>query len=255
MVLKKFRMFDSKACSTPMEMNLKIKSNVNDIETSKPFRQLLGCLNYIANMTRPDICFSVNYLSQFQDKPTDEMYQYCKRILRYLKGTIHYKLRYKYSSNFDLDVFVDSDFGGDINDRKSKTSYVFRLGENIISWKTKKQTSVAQSPPEAEYVAMANSAEEGMWLKQLLNDLDVSCNRFIMFEDNKGATTFSHNNDNNGIKCKHIDVKFRFINDEIEKGKIKVNYIESHNQIADIFTKPLDGPLFVKHRNSLLYKE
>lgn len=251
LILKKFRMQECNPCRTPMEQNLKIEpcNNVN-LMTKKPFRQLLGCLNFIANTTRPDISFSVNKLSQFQECPTEDMYNYAKRILRYLKGTIDLCLYFKRSANFVLEGYADADFGSDNVDRKSRTGFVFFLGGNAVSWKSNKQLSVALSTAEAEYVALSTSISEGLWLRQLLNEIGIVSNFVTMHEDNRNAILFCNNNDNNK-RCKHIDVKYRFINDEVEKGNVRVEFVRSCDQTADILTKPLGANTFMVHREAL----
>lgn len=249
-VLKKFRMFDCNPVKTPMENNLKIVQDENDVITNKPVRQLIGCLSYIANMTRPDICYAVNRLSQYQERATDQIYEYLKRILRYLKGTINYGLRYRKGKNFDMTGYADADFGSDSLDRKSKTGFVFYLGSNVIAWKSIKQKTVALSTTEAEYVALSTAVAEGIWLKQLLKDLNLERKSIKMYEDNKNVVILCKNGDNN-TKCKHIDVRYRFINDKIETGEIEVEYVSSKEQVADVFTKPISLCYFVKHRDSL----
>lgn len=131
-VLKKFHMSECNPVKTPMECNLQIKRDNNNIVTDKPFRQLISCLSYIANMTRPDICYSVSRLSQFQDCASDQMYEYLKRILRYLKRTVGYSLRYHRNKKFELVGYADADFGSDSLDRKSRTGFAFYFGSNII---------------------------------------------------------------------------------------------------------------------------
>jgi hypothetical protein len=135
-VLRKFRMNGCNPVKTPMETNLKIEKCSNpNLKTNKPYRELLGCLNYIAVSTRPDITYAVNHLSQFQENPTEEMYAYAKRVLRYLGATIDKKLTFVRSyDSLSVSGYVDADFGGDINDRKSRSGFLFMLGKNCISW-------------------------------------------------------------------------------------------------------------------------
>lgn len=133
-ILRKFRMLDCNLCKTPMEFNLKLKSSCDEsIITQKPFQQLLGSLNYIAGMTRLDICFAVNRLGQFQRCPTEELYRHAKRIWRYLKGTMNMTLSYHRSSSLNLKGYADADFGSDTADRKSRTGYAFYLGDSILT--------------------------------------------------------------------------------------------------------------------------
>lgn len=250
-ILKKFRMTNCKPVLTPMEINLKIKENNDEqCNTNKPYRELIGCLSYLSNISRPDISFAVNYLSRFQKNPTEEMYNYAKRILRYLRGTIDYKLFYPKTKDLELVCYVDADFGSDINDRKSRSGFAFFIGKCLVSWSSCKQRTVALSFSEAEYIALAIAASEGLWLKGLIREMLGIDNKLIMYEDNQNAILYSNNKDNNK-RTKHIDVKYRFVNDEIVKGNIDVRYVESENQVSDVLTKPLGSSKFIKHRDSL----
>lgn len=199
-ILKRYKMSDYKPRRTPMETNLKIKENLDDsLITKKPYRELIGSLGYLASMTRPDILFAVNYLSQFQNRPTDEMYDYANRILRYLSGTINMKLVYGCTkiSNLGVFGFADADFGSDINDRKSRSGYVFMLGEklinnvvvdgDLISWASVKQKSVSLSTSEAEFVALSTAVLEGLWIVNMVGDIGVNRDTLHMYEDNKNA--------------------------------------------------------------------
>ena len=260
-VLKRFRMSDCKPKRTPMEVGLKIEIKDKSF-TNKPYSELIGCLSYIANMTRPDILYSVNFLSKYQKTPTEELYNYANRILRYLSGTINMKLVYGRTKNSNLGIsgYADADFGSDHTDRKSRSGYLFMRGgkfENnqivhgdVVSWSSIKQKTVSLSSSEAEYISLSTSAVEGIWLANLARDLGVETKVVELFEDNQNAILYANNCDNNR-KSKHIDVRYRFINDEIAKGKISVKYVKSENQIADIFTKSLDYETFARHRLSL----
>ncbi|KAK2998211.1 hypothetical protein RJ639_023475 [Escallonia herrerae] len=149
-LLERFNMGESKSMSTPMEPNLKLKKHEGKLlEEGRKFRQLVGSLIYLT-ITRPDIAYSVGVVSQFMDKPQISHLNASKRILRYVKGTLEYGLRYKKSDRFILSGFVDADWAGDVNNRRSTTWYCFGTGSAAISWCSKKQHNVTLSSTEAE---------------------------------------------------------------------------------------------------------
>lgn len=134
-----------------------------------PNRKLVGSLQYLA-ITRPDVSFAINRLSQFMHASTQLHWQSLKQVLRYLKGTIHHGLFLKRGSPIILTTFSDSDWGGN-NGGRSTTAYVLYLGSNIISWTSVRQKSVSRSSTEAEYKALANATAKIMWVQNLLRDL------------------------------------------------------------------------------------
>ena len=140
------------------------------------YRRLIGALQYL-NMTRPDLSFAINKLSQFMHQPTSTHLQHLKRLLRYLKSTINYGLLLQKSAKFELVTFSDADWGGNMDDRTSTSAYISYFGGNPISWSSKKQKTVARSSTEAEYHAVASAATEVLWLKNLLHELRIPLSR------------------------------------------------------------------------------
>lgn len=201
---------------------------------------MVGSLRYLVN-TRPDLAFSVGYVSRFMEAPTTEHWAAVKHILRYVNGTL--KLGCKFEKNgggFQLTGYSDSDMAGDISDRKSTTGVLFKLGNNLISWQSQKQKVVALSSCEAEYIAATTAACQGVWLSRLLGELmleDPSC--VVLKIDNKSAIDLCKNPVLHD-RSKHIDTRYHFIRECVEQRKIKVEHVCSEDQLADILTKPLD---------------
>ena len=161
-ILQKFDMLDVKPRSTPCELNPSAVNPSQSYEQQSPrrYREIVGSLIYAMTCTRPDLCWVVTRLSQHLDNPTESDWVMVKHVLRYIRGTLHYKLHYsKSSDNLCLSGYSDSDWGSTIEDRRSTTGYVFTLYPQgpPISWKSKKQTTVALSSCEAEYMALAAS--------------------------------------------------------------------------------------------------
>lgn len=251
-MLQKFNMGDCKGIDTPMENGLDLRDGNSDENSVAPYRELIGCLTYTTLTTRPDLCAATNYFSRFQSSYNDTHFQHAKRILRYVKGTIDLKLRYKKYENAEpLIGYADADWGNDKNDRKSISGYVFKVFGNTVSWSSKKQPTVSQSSTEAEYVALAYAMNEGLWLRILLKELNIDCaNATVIYEDNTSCKSIAEEPKENK-RMKHIDIKYHFIRDEIEKGKFKLCYIQSSDQLADVMTKGLNRKWFVKHRANL----
>ena len=156
------------------------------------------------------------------------------------------------SESVSVSGYCDADWGGDKNDRKSTTGYCTYINNNLISWCTKKQPTVALSSTEAEYMAIAEVAKEVMWLRIILIEMNVNViTPTIIYVDNQSAKKISEN-DTEHDRTKHIDIRHYFIRDLINSGEIKLVWISTHDQLADIFTKPLGGTIFTTLRNKLM---
>ena len=175
------------------------------------------------------------------DKPTKAHLSYAKDVLRYLKGTISQKLTFHASKEpLNLIGYTDSDYAGS-DDRKSSSGYCFKLSDEsgLISWKTKKQDVVALSSCEAEYIALSYAVQEGKFLQQVAADMQHKpLSEFDLFCDNQGALKLAGNQIHQQ-RSKHIDVKYHFVRSEVEKGNVRLDYVPTSANIADMFTKPL----------------
>jgi len=148
--------------------------------------------------------------------------------------------------------FSDADWAGDCDSRKSTSGFVFMYAGGPVSWGSKRQTCVALSTSEAEYVALSVTVQEGLWLHRMLNEvLDVPRGKgLLVFEDNRSCIQMTKNPIHHG-RSKHIDIKFHFIRDEVRKGNVCVEYLETDKMVADAMTKPLPGPRFGQLRSML----
>jgi hypothetical protein len=169
-LLRKFEMEECNGVVNPIVPGTKLIANEgNRVDVTK-FKQLVGCLMYITT-TRPDIQFVVNMISRFMSSPTDIHYAAAKRVLRYLKGTSDYGIWYQSGGRGNLEVFTDSDYAGDIEDRKSTSGNVFLWDGGAVTWSSKKQEVVALSSTEAEYMAAAACAKQTCWIREVLMEL------------------------------------------------------------------------------------
>lgn len=248
---KKFNMEDCKPVCTPVECGIKLSKN-DEGEKVNPtlFKSLVGSLRYLT-CTRPDILFGVGLISRYMETPTMTYMKTAKRILRYIKGTLDYGLVYSSSNEFKLVGYSDSDWGGDSDDRKSTTGYVFYLGDTAFTWSSKKQSVVALSTCEAEYVTATSSVCHAIWLRNLLKTLGVSQEEPIEIHvDNKSALALAKNPVFHD-RSKHIDTRYHFIREIIAKKEVQLKYVTSQEQIANILTKPLKHDVFRKLRTLL----
>ncbi|KAM7529809.1 hypothetical protein LguiB_033219 [Lonicera macranthoides] len=236
-IINRAGLTDNKIADTPLEMNAKFSpSDGNPLANPTLYRQLVGSLNYLT-ITRPDISHAVHIVSQFMSTPRSVHFAAVLRIIRYVKGTIHKGLYFSSASNLTLQGYSDSDWAGDITDRRSTTGFCIFLGDSLISWKSKKQTVVARFSAEAEYRALAHTTSEIIWLRWLLQDMGVSLSGPTpLFCDNQSAIQIAHN-DVFHERTKHIEVDCHFARHHLSQGNIELPHISSAVQPADLFTK------------------
>ena len=249
-VLEKFEMTNCKPASTPMEKEI-VKS---DLKCDKSeYMSLVGSLIYVAVVTRPDISFAVSTVSQSMSDPCMSDFIAAKRILRYLKGTIDLGIIYSNinAENNCLLGFSDSDWAGDKVTRKSTTGYVFLFANAAISWSSRKQPTIALSSTEAEYMAGCGAVQELIYLRMLFHDLGhLKDGPTLLFQDNQGAINLAIDFFSTK-RTKHIDVKYHFIRQHIEEGRVKVNYISTTKMIADCLTKPVGKIILEKCKSRI----
>ncbi|KAJ0542271.1 putative RNA-directed DNA polymerase [Helianthus annuus] len=225
------------------------------------YRQLVGALQYVT-LTRPDITFAVNKVCQFMHSPTVNHWAAVKRILRYLLGTVDHTLLFSQSSTTvlhaytdaafnSLSAFSDADWAGCPDDRRSTGGYAIYLGSNLVSWSARKQKTVSRSSTESEYKALADAVAELTWLETLLRELRVPIRSSPnLWCDNLGATYLSANPIFHA-RTKHVEVDFHFVRERVAQGKLKVQFISTKDQLADVFTKPLPADRFLYLKSKL----
>ena len=174
-----------------------------------------------------------------------------KRIMRYLKGTEDYGLWYKFGGNLDLKVFIDADWAGNIDDRKNTSGGAFFLGKRLVSWTSKKQNCTSQSTAEVEYVAAVVNCSNIVWFKQILEGMKMEIKEpVVMFCDNTSAINICKNPVMHS-KTKHIAIKYHFVRELVQVKEVRLEYVHTKEQIADIFTKPLPKDAFLYLRGKL----
>jgi hypothetical protein len=250
-ILEKFDMAGAKPAPTPLSTTATLTLNDGTPATdSTHYRKIIGALQYL-NLTRPDLSFAINKLSQFMHKPTSLHLQHLKRLLRYLKATINFGIFLRQPSSLQLYAFTDADWGGNVDDRTSTSAYLIFFGGNPISWLSRKQRTVARSSTEAEYRAVATTTAEIMWLTNLLHELHIPVSKPpLLLCDNVGATYLCSNPVLHS-KMKHISMDYHFVREQVRDGKLQVSHVSTKDQLADLLTKPLAHTRFVDLRSKM----
>jgi hypothetical protein len=248
-MVEKFRLTNAKPVSTPMEPGAQFSmdqcpSTLN--QTSKMqgvlYSEAIGSVLWPVVVSRPDAAFAVGVLSQFIQNPGPAHWEGVKRIINYLGSTTDMWLTFG-GEKGTVEGFCDADWGSQKH-RHSISGFSFHYGAGAVSWSSKKQSIVSLSSTEAEYVAQTHAAKEAIWLRSFVSEirgenekpLTISC-------DNQGAIALAKDNKYHA-RTKHIDLRYHFIREAVEDGKIKVQYIPTDDNISDVFTKALPRPKF-----------
>ncbi|CAN6713480.1 unnamed protein product [Malus baccata var. baccata] len=243
-LLKESNLMDCKHAHTPLDNKLQLTTHSEVLSNVTEYQRLVGKLIYLT-ITRPDISYAVSIMSQFMHVPTSVHMQIVKRILRYLKASVGRGILMTKNDSTAIIGYTDVDWAGHFLDHKSTT------GGNLVTWRSKKQSVVAYSSAEAEYRAMASTACELIWLKSLLFDLGFHSKEPIsMFCDNQVAMHIASNPVFHE-RTKHIEVDCHYVRAQVQANIINTHYTRNHDQLADIFTKPLPTVQFMRNLSKL----
>ncbi|RYF15528.1 MAG: transposon Pol polyprotein, partial [Oxalobacteraceae bacterium] len=262
--LQRFGLAQCKSVSTPEIVGARNDTNpaLDEPVDRQRFMEITGTLMYAAISSRPDIAHAVHYLSSNTIAPTVRHMQAAERVLRYLAGTKDIGLVFGSRNGATLDscgpvavdccAYTDADWAGDRSDRKSISGWVAKINGDPISWSSKKQKVVALSTCEAELYAEAAGMQEVLWIRGMLAELGLASEKAsVMYGDNQGTVAITKNGVK-GERTKHVDVKYHFTTDTIESGAVRLQWIPTKQQQADIFTKALDAQTFVGFRSVLM---
>jgi uncharacterized protein involved in tolerance to divalent cations len=237
------------------------------------YREKIGALLWLSMGTRPDIAYAVSQLAKYNNDPRVAHMRAVDRVLRYLAGTQDYGILYEFGAIESLmevhmptgyfhsqhpeehewlHGFADADFANCLDNRRSVTGYAFFMSGGPISWNSRSQPTVALSSMEAEYMAACSATQEAIWLKMLLGELGIKIRKsIVLYEDNKACLAFSKN-PGSFNRTKHIDYKYHFVRERVYSEDIRMEYVNTLAQTADVFTKALDNATFEVHRNKLV---
>ncbi|GKA65073.1 retrovirus-related pol polyprotein from transposon TNT 1-94 [Tanacetum coccineum] len=235
-MLNKFGLENSKPMKTPMSSDTKIMKHeeCESVDNTK-YRGMIGSLLYLT-ASRPDIMYSVCLYARFQEDPKTSHLEAVKHIFRYVKVTMHLRLWYPKGTGIETIVYADSDHAGHYVDRKRTSGIHTFMGCCLTSWFSKKHTALAISTTEAEYVSAGKACQQALWLKQALVDYDIRIDNIPSMCENKGAIYLSKNPVQHS-RTKHIEIRYHFLRDNVQKGNITIKKVPSIDNIADIFTK------------------
>ncbi|KAJ9548963.1 hypothetical protein OSB04_021506 [Centaurea solstitialis] len=243
---------DRKACTLTLSQKSYIEKvlkrfNMNGAKANDmsrvPYSSAVGSLMYAMICTRPDLAYAISMVSRYMANPGKEHWKAVQWVLRYLSGTRNHCLCFG-ASRDGVQGYVDSDYGGDMDGRRSLSGYVFTMGSCAISWKAVLQPTVALSTTEAEYMAVTEGFKEAIWLKGLFSSLsDDELTVDTVFCDNQSAI-FLTKDQVLHERTKHIDMRYHFIREVIAKGDFKVRKISTHDNPADMMTKVLPTAKF-----------
>jgi transposase InsO family protein len=253
-IVSKFKMSEAKKASVPIDPNVvlyPVLENDKKVE-NVPYREAVGSLMFLAVVSRPDIAFAVNTVSKFLNNHNDEHWRAVKRIISYVSGTIEYGIEYFCSEKAcELIGYSDADYANDIETRRSTTGYLFELANGPVTWCSQRQKLVTLSTTESEYVAASVASREAIWLRKLLKDIRPQCEKAtVIFVDNQSAIKLVKNPEFHK-RTKHIDVRYHYIREKVNAKEIKVEYVPSELQKADIFTKALTKEKFKRLCSSM----
>ncbi|GKE04358.1 putative ribonuclease H-like domain-containing protein, partial [Tanacetum coccineum] len=242
-ILKKFGFSTVKTSSTPMETSKPLlkDAEAEDVDVHL-YRSMIGSLMYLTSL-RPNIMFFVCACARFQVTPKVSHLHAVKRIFRYLKGQPKLCLWYPKDSPFDLEAYTDSDYAGASLDRKSTTGGCQFLGSRLISWQCKKQTIVANSTTEAEYVAAASCCGQVLWIQNQMLDYGYNFMNTKIFIDNESAICIVKNPVFHS-NTKNIEIRHHFIRDSNENKLIQMIKIHTDRNVANLLTKAFDVGIF-----------
>jgi hypothetical protein len=250
-ILERFGMSDCNSVGTPLPPGTKLSKSMGpdspeEVEFMRnvPYLSALGAILYLATMTRPDISYAVGYLGRFSSNPGPKHWAALKHLLRYLKGSMDYKLTYSgKDASVRFDTYCDASHGDCVDSGRSTGGYVTCMAGGAISWSSKLQSIVALSSTEAEYMVAVEAGKEIMWMRNILGEFGYQQEGpSPLHIDNQSALSVSKNPEHFG-RMKHLDLRFFWLRDVVEDGTILPLHIPGTEQPADCLTKALPLPL------------
>ncbi|XP_052479602.1 secreted RxLR effector protein 161-like [Gossypium raimondii] len=189
------------------------------------YRSVVGMLQYVC-ITRPDLSFCVNKLNQYMNSPSDTHWKVVKRVLRYLVSIMDHGLYFS-KGKPELVCYSDADWASSIEDRRSTSGYVVYIGSNPVAWCSKKQVVVSRSSAEAEYCSLANCVFELLWIKQLLDEVDIFVSQTPIIWCDNTSTVSVVENPTHHARIKHIEIDHHFVLEKILAVMLQVNCVPS----------------------------
>ncbi|PLW41672.1 hypothetical protein PCANC_13170 [Puccinia coronata f. sp. avenae] len=213
------------------------------------YQAIIGSLNYLRILTRPNISFSVSKLSQFLENPGLTHYTAALKVLFFLKGTMFCRLNFRNQSSFNLQSFIDADWANCPDTRCSHTGFLVLRDSHLISWKSTKQATVSLSTTKAEYKVLTNACKDVIWIQILSSEILPGCQESsaVVHIDNRGTINLALSQvSQNGFRTKQIDLQLHFICDLIARKLIKITHVSGLKNFADFLTKPVGKTIIAR---------
>ena len=249
-ILKRFKINENQKSSTPC-VGENIKEINNEPFDNSIYQSAVGSLIHLAKCTRPDIACAVNKASRKNKNPNMTDWKKVLQIFKYINQTKDYYLQYKRDGN--LNGYTDSDFAGDIINSKSTSGNIYFLASGPVLWMSRQQQCVSRSTAEAEYVALSEAVANGLWLKNILEELFNKKFKINLYGDNK-ASLYSAENFAIGKRLRHIRVSYHFFKEHVENNNVILQHIKSEDNLADVLTKDVNGNKMLFFANKIFKK-
>ena len=249
-MVKIFNLTNAKPVSMPMESSAhySIQQSPSTLNQTAqmlkvPYSEAIGSVLWPVVISHPDVAYAVGILSQFIQNPGPVHWEALKRVISYLGSTKNYWLTFGGNKKGTIQGFCDADWASQQH-RHLISGFSLHFGQGAVSWSSKKQAVVALSSTEAEYITQTHGAKEAIWIRNFVTEIQGKTQGSLtMFCDNQGAIALSKDNKFHS-RTKHIDLRYHFIREAIDEGKINVQYLPTADNITDIFTKALARPRF-----------
>ncbi|GKC38403.1 zinc finger, CCHC-type containing protein [Tanacetum coccineum] len=254
-VLKKFNYFDCTLVSTPMNTSEKLMPNNGQVVSQLEYSRVIGCLMYAMTYTRPDIAIAMGKLSRYTSNPGTQHWQAIQRVLKYLKKTMDYRLKYT-GYPLVLEGYTDASWMSNTEDNSSTSGWVFLLGGGATSWASKKQTCITGSTMESEFMALAAAGKEAEWLKNILLEIPLWSKPIAPISircDSVATLAKAYSQMYNG-KSRHLGVRYSMIRELITNGVISIEFVRSQHNLADHLTNGLARDLVIKSAEGMRLK-
>ena len=246
-ILEKFSANDSNIARSPIDTSHHLSKNRGESVNQLEYSRIIGSLMYLMSCTRPDLAYAVSRLSRYTSNPSESHWRSLTRLLRYIRYTREYGLHYTRDPAV-IEGYCDANWISDIKDSRSTSGYVFTLGGAAISWKSSKQTVIARSTMESEFIALDKAGEEAEWLRQFIEDIPrwpKPVSAISIHCDSQSAIGRAHSAMYNG-KNRHIRRRHNTVRQLLSTGIITIDYVKSKDNIADPLTKGLSREVVKK---------
>lgn len=255
-ILKCFHIPESSSIRTPLSLSGKLIPNTAPIEDTEvtcwqAYQSMIRSLMYLMLGTRPNLAYSIRKLACFSSNPSDNHIHTLQRVFLYVCNTLHLYLEWFWNGDFHPCGLVDADFAGDISDRKSTAGYFFSFAGTVFAWSSKKEHTVATSTMEAKYIAIYMASQQAAWIYQFYSQISFELEKPIpIYSDSQTALNVTTTKQAHKLS-KHLDIKLHSMRECIKCKQIKLIWIKTKNNQADILTKSLPADLFKKHIKSI----